>query len=332
MTTRYQVFVSSTYTDLKEERATVSRALLEVDCIPVGMELFPAVDQQQFDFIKSVIDSSDYYVLIIGGRYGSLGEAGVSYTEMEYEYAVSRKIPVFGFIHEDTDLIPAGKTEKSQEAQERLKEFRNKVATGRIVKFWKHSNELPNLVTSTITIAIRRTPGVGWVRGGSGSPAENLRQILDLKTENDALRKELSGIRSDETGSIESDLNRTLSLKYTTTKLDYNNPLSAALGNSTPQLKVLRVSAQELLKFIGLRDFRDGKIDFNLLIPEDNRQPNFQPVSFPSPRHQLTDDSIKLIKLAIEAMEFASFDIVSGKTEILPRGKRALLEILAETD
>ena len=49
--------------------------------------------------IKQVIDLCDYYVLIIGARYGSLNETtGLSYTEMEYDYAVSKNIPVLVFL------------------------------------------------------------------------------------------------------------------------------------------------------------------------------------------------------------------------------------------
>lgn len=52
MDKRYQVFISSTYTDLKDERQNVTQALMEMDCIPAGMELFPAVDEEQWEFIK----------------------------------------------------------------------------------------------------------------------------------------------------------------------------------------------------------------------------------------------------------------------------------------
>jgi hypothetical protein len=67
MEKRYQVFVSSTYADLKEERSRVIQTLMEMDCIPSGMELFPAADEEQWEFIKRVIDDCDYYLLIIGG-------------------------------------------------------------------------------------------------------------------------------------------------------------------------------------------------------------------------------------------------------------------------
>ena len=72
MDKRYQVFVSSTFEDLQEERKEVMQALLELDCIPAGMELFPAMDEEQFEFIKSIIDDCDYYILIVGARYGSM--------------------------------------------------------------------------------------------------------------------------------------------------------------------------------------------------------------------------------------------------------------------
>ena len=52
MDKRYQVFVSSTYEDLQEERQQVMQALLELDCIPSGMELFPAANDDQWTLIK----------------------------------------------------------------------------------------------------------------------------------------------------------------------------------------------------------------------------------------------------------------------------------------
>lgn len=47
MDKRYQVFISSTYADLQDERQEVIQALLELDCIPAGMELFPAASEDQ---------------------------------------------------------------------------------------------------------------------------------------------------------------------------------------------------------------------------------------------------------------------------------------------
>jgi hypothetical protein len=57
---RYQVFLSSTYADLTEERAAVIQAILDFGHLPVGMEMFPAADDDQMRLIKQVIDQSDY--------------------------------------------------------------------------------------------------------------------------------------------------------------------------------------------------------------------------------------------------------------------------------
>lgn len=81
MDKRYQVFVSSTYMDLVEERLEVIKALLELDCIPCGMEYFPAASEESWSYIASLIDQCDYYVVIVGGRYGSTTEEGISFTE-----------------------------------------------------------------------------------------------------------------------------------------------------------------------------------------------------------------------------------------------------------
>jgi Domain of unknown function (DUF4062) len=78
---RFQVFVSSTYKDLVDERSAIFDTLMKLDCIPAGMESFPAFDEEQLEYIKRIIDDSDYYVLIIAGRYGSLTEGGISFTE-----------------------------------------------------------------------------------------------------------------------------------------------------------------------------------------------------------------------------------------------------------
>ena len=111
MQKKYQVFVSSTYTDLIEERQVVLRSILDLGHIPSGMEMFSAADEEQFDYIKKVIDECDYYVLLIGGRYGSVDDRGMSYTEKEYDYAFGKGIPVLAFIHEDIKKIPYGRVE-----------------------------------------------------------------------------------------------------------------------------------------------------------------------------------------------------------------------------
>ncbi|MDD2782285.1 DUF4062 domain-containing protein [Sulfuricurvum sp.] len=195
MDKRYQVFISSTYADLKEERKSVIQTVMELDCIPAGMELFPATDEEQFEFIKRIIDDCDYYLLIIGGRYGSTTEAGISYTELEYDYAVSRGIKVIALLHENPDEIPLGKSEKDPILREQLQRFRDTVAMNRLVKFWKTAEELPGLVSLSLSKTIKMSPAIGWIRANKVASEDILGEINELRKQNAQLQatiKELS--------------------------------------------------------------------------------------------------------------------------------------------
>lgn len=197
MEKRHQVFVSSTFTDLIEERREVIQTLMQMDCIPAGMELFPAADEEQWAFIRKVIDDCDYYILIVGGRYGSTTAEGISYTEKEYDYAVSKGIHVIAFLHGQPDLIPVGKSDIEPSARKKLTEFREKVSKGRLIKLWTSTSELPGLVALSLSKAIKAYPRPGWVRGGSASNPELLEQINELRQKNDELQQELAAALAD---------------------------------------------------------------------------------------------------------------------------------------
>ncbi len=105
MDKHYQVFVSSTYSDLTEERAAVIQAILGLDHFPAGMELFPAANDDQWTLIRRVIDESDYYVVVGAGRYGTISAEGISYIEREYDYTAQVRVPIHGFVHSGDDLL-----------------------------------------------------------------------------------------------------------------------------------------------------------------------------------------------------------------------------------
>lgn len=195
MDKRYQIFVSSTFVDLQDERSKVMQTLMEMDCIPAGMELFPAADEEQLNFIKRVIDDCDYYLLIIGGRYGSQNDAGVSYTEMEYDYALERGLKVIALLHGSTDSLPVAKSERSPEGQEKLRLFREKVSKGRLVKFWEDAAVLPGLVALSVGKAIKAYPAVGWVRANTVTNVQALSELNELRKQNAMLEKDLQQLR-----------------------------------------------------------------------------------------------------------------------------------------
>lgn len=192
---KYQVFVSSTYKDLTEERQEVMQALLELDCIPVGMELFPAADDDQWTLIKRLIDDCDYYILIVGGRYGSLNKDGLSYTQMEYEYAVSREIPIIGFLHKNPESIPVGKSEKEEGLKQKLEDFKKRVQL-KMCRYWENATDLGSQVSRSLVKLIKDKPRPGWVKATFLPSEDTTKEILELKKQNELLIIEIEKSKS----------------------------------------------------------------------------------------------------------------------------------------
>lgn len=193
MNRRYQVFVSSTYEDLEAERTEAIQALLELDCMPAGMELFPAANEQQWTWIKKIIDESDYYVVIVAGRYGSVHpDSGVSYTEMEYRYALEAGKPILAFLHENPNLIPSGKCETDPEPREKLSAFRQ-LCEKKLCKYWEGPADLAAKISRGLTQLIKHEPSPGWIRADETNAGQEL-ELLRLRDENRALRERIKAI------------------------------------------------------------------------------------------------------------------------------------------
>ena len=162
MNVRYQVFISSTFHDLENERKILTQALLRIGCFPAGMEWFPAVDEEQFNYIKQVIDASDYYVLVLGGQYGTIASDGKSYTEKEYNYAVSKGKKIIALVQQTPTQI-----ETDDDRKLKLTLFRKKVVSGRLVNFWNNTEELSTHMVASLTHIMSQYPAQGWIRCNS---------------------------------------------------------------------------------------------------------------------------------------------------------------------
>lgn len=188
---RHQVFVSSTYEDLREERHEVIQALLELDCIPAGMELFPATDEDQWSLIKRVIDECDYYIIIVGGRYGSIGPQGISYTEQEYRYALEAGKPIIAFLHKTPANITVAKTETNPDSKVLLEKFRT-LAQQKMCKYWENSSDLGSVVSRSLVRLIKTHPMPGWVRADKAAESLAAEEVLRLRKTIDDLKDKLS--------------------------------------------------------------------------------------------------------------------------------------------
>ena len=201
MNIKYQIFVSSTYEDLKKEREQVLKATLEMGHIPVGMEMFSAADEEQWKIITRQIDQCDYYVVIVAQRYGSVVD-GISYTEKEYDYAVSKDIPVLGFVIEDDAAWPTDRVDKDSDQKSSLEAFKAKLKE-KPVGFWSSASDLYGKFSIALVKQIASTPRPGWTRATDIVGSDVINELSRLSSENAVLRKQLQEmLRQEEDDAI----------------------------------------------------------------------------------------------------------------------------------
>lgn len=190
MAAKFQVFVSSTYRDLRSERDLVIKAVLEMGHIPVGMEMFSAADEEQWNVIKRQIDQSDYYVVIAAHCYGTMDVAGLSYTEKEYDYALSRGLPILGFVLDETVTWPKDKSDTDKVSIKKLRAFKDKVKA-KPVSFWKSGDDLYGRCSIALMKAFSAYPREGWVRTSEVQDVAASKEIIRLSAENAELRSKV---------------------------------------------------------------------------------------------------------------------------------------------
>lgn len=210
--------MSSTFSDLIEERQDTINSILDMNHIPAGMELFPASDIDQFEYIKKIIDQCDYYLLIVGGRYGSLDKDGVSFTEKEFDYAVQTKKFIIAFLHKEPESLSVNKSETSEDSRKLLTAFRDKVGDGRLVKFWTSRENLTLLVLQSLNHAFNDHPQIGWIRGDSAASEQVLEQANKALIENIELRAKIAKLIEAAEPAFDdlADLDDTIELRYRT--------------------------------------------------------------------------------------------------------------------
>lgn len=228
MKKKLQIFISSTYTDLIDERQAAVSAILKAGHIPAGMELFTSGDESQMETIKRWIDESDVFMLILGGRYGSIEpNSSLSYTELEYDYAVRSGKPFFAVVIEELALEQKVKEQGSGVIEidnaEKLKAFRKKVLS-KTSAFFKDVQDIKLAVFETISDFLGRHSFTGWVSGSEIPDIQTFTdQINNLREENKRLTEDRNALNAGavftpseekEFDHIRQKLDRDVSLHY----------------------------------------------------------------------------------------------------------------------
>jgi hypothetical protein len=197
MTSKLQVFVSSTFQDLTKDRQAAVEAILKAGHIPAGMELFTAGDKSQWEVIQRWITDSDVYMLILGGRYGSVEpSSGLSYTELEYDFAVASGKPHFAVIITEDSLEARvkelGTAVLEEDNLDKLKAFRKKVL-GKMSSFFADHKDVKLSVLETLPQLAAEYELKGWVRASEIPDTKALADELSkVHAENRQLRDTLA--------------------------------------------------------------------------------------------------------------------------------------------
>jgi hypothetical protein len=247
MEKRFQVFVSSTFLDLQEERQRVWQTLIDFGYIVSGMEHFPAADEDQLSYIRRQIDNSDFYVLILGGRYGALSETGLSFTEREF-YAVEAGVPTLVFPIRDPKKLRVEQTDQDTDKAEKLNAFRGRACTRRLVKQWSDSTELCLNIAQALSTAIAAGNRPGWMRGNTLPSEQLLQEHVKLQSDYNKLKTQLEANRSFLEGFDSTKLG-------SWTEIDFDT-------KSDGETHTVRVSARDILSQLSLlEDFDETTLD-----------------------------------------------------------------------
>lgn len=209
MKRKLQVFISSTYTDMRDERQAAVEAILSAGHIPAGMELFAASDESQLATIYRWIDDSDVFMLILGGRYGSIEpKSKKSYIELEYEYAASKKKPLFAAVIDnaylEAKIRDRGSSATESTYGEKLAAFR-KTVTEKMCRFFEDTKDLKLIVLESLLNYDKYEWLLGWVRGSEVVDlSATLREVSRLQAENALLRGRVESPEADQQPSAAS--------------------------------------------------------------------------------------------------------------------------------
>jgi tetratricopeptide (TPR) repeat protein len=171
------IFVSSTSDDLREYRAAVRDAILELGQYPVMMENWPAEGVIAVEKCRRALSEAHIYVGLYAHRYGWIptpdqgGDGASSITALEYQWAADRKLPRLCFLIQADHPWPhrPPHVDKEPEKKALLDQFKQRVSSETIRKEFTTPDDLARQVMAALVQAIKditgqEPPTSGWRR------------------------------------------------------------------------------------------------------------------------------------------------------------------------
>jgi hypothetical protein len=120
----HKVIVSSTFRDLRAERAGVRDVILGRGMLALMMERDSAIpDQGLLSNSRKMVEQADLYVLLLSNyRYGQIiadpaNPKGLSITELEFEWADVRGLPICAYLMDKSLAPPRPPTELAEDVR-----------------------------------------------------------------------------------------------------------------------------------------------------------------------------------------------------------------------
>jgi hypothetical protein len=188
-TSHPSAFISSTFLDLRGERKAVARVLKESNLNVNALDIQPASNNKSKDEILKGINESDFIILIVGQRYGSVipemtGSEKHSITKWEYLQAkLKMRKDILVFFKEPNGESQAGHEAQSDTHLKLLDEFKNQLSKNHNPKYFSTVQELEHEVKQAL-IPIYRTGVTSLLSELDQLKGEN----AQLKQENEILK------------------------------------------------------------------------------------------------------------------------------------------------
>lgn len=174
MDKKYQIFISSTYIDLKEIRSIAITTILEMGHIPVGLDLFQVGDDFSTEkYVSKYIDPSQIIIFIIGDRYGSISKSGKSFVEEEYLYAISKNKKILFFVNSQYRKVDDPNYQK----------FVKGILENNLVVLWDDKNDFKiKLISNLSQILTNYPPTTYWAKTSSAVDINKDDYLSNLQT------------------------------------------------------------------------------------------------------------------------------------------------------
>lgn len=190
---RYQVFISTSGSEMQPERIVLAQTLVGMGFFSWGLEQRTPLSTA---FARRQIDDCDYVVILLGSAYGEQSVSGVGYMHLEYIYAVTKQKPIIVFMHEEPSARDGALHDDKPELREKFQEFR-KLLQNEVdqVFTYRSMRDLEMAVRFNLPQMLERSPVLGWVR------PQNIQVLQD---EIDHLKSKLEQLET-EAGKREVD-------------------------------------------------------------------------------------------------------------------------------